>query len=381
MAVQTTWRLACLSAVLFSLMAKPSQTQRCSSEQTEDITIDIPAAFSKGIRGTDPIHAPSWEACVNACCLEKIAADKTCNYVVFNTKMKGRSPNCYRFYYPAKETCPVKRALGLMTFRIIEGKEISKSPLSLNRLPHPTVKGSLVSPKAAGFDLASTPGGLDSLPRASKKEEVFGPAGPPLEKVDGPSQHPKAGRTNSMEIFGSSLVPETSSAANTVQRPTPVKLTLARLGSQASRTVGAAAVRIPASHVPLSSPYARKTEGATLQPGMATLPQPLLPSKTRPRNSSSSSSTRPAPISSAPVRNSGLSNGQLGLEGQSPDANPGRKDAPWWSDQSILLTALFFGVLFFLLAVLLLGGKMLESLQRQHYTRLDYLINDMYANM
>ncbi|XP_007435860.1 MANSC domain-containing protein 1 [Python bivittatus] len=365
MALQTTRCLACLSAVLFSVMIKPSQTQRCSSEKMEDIMVYIPAAFSKGIRGTDPIYTPSWEACVNTCCLEKIAGDKTCNYVVFNTKMKGRSPNCYQFYYPAKEACPVKPALGLVTFRIIEGQEIPRPPPSLSELPHPTANRSLASPQAAGFDLARPPGGLDSLPRAFKKEKIFGPAEHPLGKVDGPSQHPKAGRTNDVEVFGSSLVQRSSSAANTIQQSAPVKLPLATHGSQTSRTVGAAAIRRSASHAPLSAPYARKTKVAALHPRKAALPQPLFPSKTQTHNFSSLSATLPTPNSSASVRDSHLSNGQFSLEGYSPEGSPGRRDGPQLSNQRFILATLFIAVLFLLLTVVI-GGKMLDSLKLLH---------------
>ncbi|KAM6436660.1 MANSC domain-containing protein 1 isoform 1-T4 [Liasis olivaceus] len=361
MALQTAGCLACLSAVLFSVMIKPSQTQRCSSEKMEDFMIYIPAAFSKGIRGTDPINTPSWEACVNACCLKKIAGDKTCNYVVFNTKMKGGSPNCYRFYYPAKEACPVKPALGLVTFRIIEGQEIPRPSPSLSELPHPTANRSLASPRAAGFDLARPLGGLDSLPRAFKKEKIFAPAEHPLGKVDGPSQHPKAGRTNDVEAFGSSLVQRSSSAANSIQQSAPVKLPLATLGSQTSRM----AIRMSASHAPLSAPYARKTKVARLHPRKAALSQPLLPSKTQTHYFSSLSATLPTPNSSAAVRDSHLSNGQFSLEGYSPEGSPGRQVDPRLSNQRFILATLFIAVLLLLLTVLI-GGKMLDSLKSLH---------------
>ncbi|XP_070802954.1 MANSC domain-containing protein 1 [Pituophis catenifer annectens] len=376
MAVQTTLCLAWVSAVLALVAVKPSQTQKCSSEKMEDMTIDIPTAFSKGIRGTDPIYAPSWEACVETCCSEKIAGDKTCNYAIFNTKMKSSSPNCYQFYFPTQETCPVKPASGLVTYRIIEGKQISKPAPSLKKVPHFTVNRT-ASPQAAGFGFARPLGRPDSLPKTSTKEEIFGPSDHPLEKVDGSSQHPKTGRTDEVETLGSSMVPESNSSASTIQRPTPVKLSLATLDSSTSRT---AAIHSPPSHVATPVPYARKTEAATLQPSKDPHPKPTLPSEIDLHRFSSSSSALPTPSSSP--RGSHLSDdGRLSLEGFSLDGSPARDDFSLLSDQSVLLAALFFGVLFFLLAVVLIGGKMFCSRQPQRYTRLDYLINDMYTNM
>ncbi|XP_026558006.1 MANSC domain-containing protein 1 [Pseudonaja textilis] len=380
MAVQTTRRLAWVSVALVLVVAKPSQTQRCSFEEVDDTTIDIPAAFSKGIRGTDPIYTPSWNACVENCCSERIAGDKRCNYAIFNTKMKGSSPNCYHFYFPAQETCPVKPALGLITYRIIEGKELFKPAPSLNKVPHSIVNGSLASPQAAEFGLARPLGGPDSLAKTSTKEEIFGPSDHSFEEVDGSPQHPKAGRTNGVETLGSSIGHESNSAASTIQQSTPVKLSLATLDSLTSRTVGdAAAIHNPPSHTTTASPYAGKTEAATLQPSEGPVSKPLLPSETDPRGFSSLSSAPSTPTAS--LRGSHLSDGRLSLEGFTPDDNPAGNDFSLLTDQSILLAALFFGVLFFFLAVVLIGGKICCSRQPQRYTRLDYLINDMYANM
>ncbi|KAM6290191.1 MANSC domain-containing protein 1 [Porphyrio hochstetteri] len=50
-------------------------------------------------------------------------------------------------------------------------------------------------------------------------------------------------------------------------------------------------------------------------------------------------------------------------------------------EKSSLVAALIFGVIFFLLVIALTGKKIHESLQKKHYTRLDYLINGMYADV
>ncbi|NXS54798.1 MANS1 protein, partial [Brachypteracias leptosomus] len=50
-------------------------------------------------------------------------------------------------------------------------------------------------------------------------------------------------------------------------------------------------------------------------------------------------------------------------------------------EESSLIAALLFGVIFLLLVIVLTGKKIHESLQKRHYTRLDYLINGMYADV
>ncbi|NXU02492.1 MANS1 protein, partial [Buphagus erythrorhynchus] len=50
-------------------------------------------------------------------------------------------------------------------------------------------------------------------------------------------------------------------------------------------------------------------------------------------------------------------------------------------EKSSLVAALVFGVIFLLLVIVLTGKKIHESLQKRHYTRLDYLINGMYADV
>lgn len=58
-----------------------------------------------------------------------------------------------------------------------------------------------------------------------------------------------------------------------------------------------------------------------------------------------------------------------------------RKDFVQLEDKSRLVVALLFGVIFLLLVIALTGKKMHESLRKRQYTRLDYLINGMYADV
>jgi len=58
-----------------------------------------------------------------------------------------------------------------------------------------------------------------------------------------------------------------------------------------------------------------------------------------------------------------------------------RKGGVQLGEKSSLVAALLFGVIFLLLVIALAGKKIHESLQKRHYTRLDYLINGMYADV
>lgn len=52
-----------------------------------------------------------------------IAGDKACNLMIFDTRKTVRQPNCYLFFCPSEEACPLKPAKGLMTYRILRGNE------------------------------------------------------------------------------------------------------------------------------------------------------------------------------------------------------------------------------------------------------------------
>lgn len=52
-----------------------------------------------------------------------IAGDKACNLMIFDTRKTTRQPNCYLFFCPSEEACPLKPAKGLMSYRIIRGNK------------------------------------------------------------------------------------------------------------------------------------------------------------------------------------------------------------------------------------------------------------------
>lgn len=52
-----------------------------------------------------------------------IAGDKACNLMIFDTRKTAKLPNCYLFFCPSEEACPLKPAKGLMSYRIIRGNK------------------------------------------------------------------------------------------------------------------------------------------------------------------------------------------------------------------------------------------------------------------
>lgn len=62
------WRWPVCLLVLTCVMAGPSVSQECSAEKMENTIIDINLSLPKGIRGAEPVYAPSSEACIRVCC-------------------------------------------------------------------------------------------------------------------------------------------------------------------------------------------------------------------------------------------------------------------------------------------------------------------------
>ncbi|XP_077612585.1 MANSC domain-containing protein 1 [Crocuta crocuta] len=114
------WSLTYTFVMICFLTLRLSTGQNCPTTSLEDVVIDIQSSLSKGIRGNEPIHTLTQEDCVNSCCSTKnITGDKACNLMIFDTRKTTRQPNCYLFFCPSEEACPLKPAKGLMSYRII----------------------------------------------------------------------------------------------------------------------------------------------------------------------------------------------------------------------------------------------------------------------
>ncbi|KAM8981660.1 MANSC domain-containing protein 1 [Sarcophilus harrisii] len=120
--------------MICALMPVQSISLSCPTESLEDVMIDIQSSLANGIRGIEPIHTETREDCINFGCLTKnITGNKECNLIIFDGRKTTKQPNCYLFYCPSKEACPLKSSKGIMTYRILK----DFSPLHKADLPHP----------------------------------------------------------------------------------------------------------------------------------------------------------------------------------------------------------------------------------------------------
>lgn len=203
-----------------------------------------------------------------------------------------------------------------------------------------------------------------------------------LDAIDGHSLHPKIkGLNHSKSLDSSSMHDITNTlppvVINTVPHLVPAVQTTVKLPSL---TTGAQAGSV-AVMAPRVSPSNAKTTGSTTfdhrSPDLAT----VIPRRSTTPVASTLDlflSSPPSKITPASLPDIHFSDGPLELEGSGPNRT---LDKTHFGDKSVLFAALFFGVMFLLFATVLVGRKMLESLQQRRYTRLDYLINGMYTSV
>ncbi|XP_054856494.1 MANSC domain-containing protein 1 [Eublepharis macularius] len=382
---------ACVAAVILCAVLELSQSRDCSTEKTENATVDLQVALSQGIRGADPVHVASWEACINICCFGKsISANKKCNLVVFKPQKKGNSPNCYLFYCPSEQACPVKQAAGLVTYRTIRDAEVLKPTSSSNKSLDLIVNGSFVSPKAVVLDVSSPttpPNWLDPsqksvTPKTSKV--LFSQIDKPVDKIHEHSNHPKGEGANPSESSDSRLTDQTISSltpATSPQNLVPIVQSTVKLPAVTRSTQASTVAVVPRSTAPsagrTTADYGKSYMASARQSHPAS--QPTATSQARAGNPTPLPSSLSKKVSSAASHEAHLRDGQLSGESDAPDGAPG--EAPYLGDKNVLLAALFFGVIFLLVAQVVIGQKMIESLRQKRYSRLDYLINGMYANV
>ncbi|NXP16874.1 MANS1 protein, partial [Scytalopus superciliaris] len=153
---------------------------------------------------------------------------------------------------------------------------------------------------------------------------------------------------------------------------------------------------IAVTHVPLSSSTASAstTKWVTTNSTSATAPSGLRtpaisPEPTAVSPNDTSHVTLPYFSGSILSASDSPTSSQNGLQGYDPSDSEsylsqgvlGGKGVAQLQEKSSLVAALLFGVVFLLLVIALTGRKIHESLQKRHYTRLDYLINGMYADV
>ncbi|XP_072780039.1 MANSC domain-containing protein 1 isoform X3 [Taeniopygia guttata] len=77
--------------------------------------------------------------------------DKKCNLIIFYAARASTHPNCYLFYCPSTEACPMKAATGLVSYKIttdihaLEDKSIKTENFSSNEYSLPSDAGIFIS--------------------------------------------------------------------------------------------------------------------------------------------------------------------------------------------------------------------------------------------
>lgn len=160
---------------------------------------------------------------------------------------------------------------------------------------------------------------------------------------------------------------------------------------------GVPATSIPVTHVLLSKPTnsasASTTKQVTTNSRSVTTPSgPRTPAMAPEPTIGSSNDTSHVTLLSFPgfiLSSDSPAPSQNDLRGYDPSDSEsslsegvlGGRGVFQLGEKSSLVAALFFGMMFLLLVIVLTGKKIHESLQKRHYTRLDYLINGMYADV
>ncbi|XP_038610399.1 MANSC domain-containing protein 1 [Tachyglossus aculeatus] len=304
------WALAL--AVLAGLGLDPAAAgQSCPVERQEDVIVDIQAAFSRGIRSTEPEYVATEEACLNACCLTKnISGDKECNLIIFDTRKIVNQQNCYLFYCPSEEACPMKPARGLVSYR----RTRDLPPLDKTYLPNKnrSSEGEPVGVKsvaqAATSDPRRPPGTnstavswegeiskTSGLPNASRKQwdEIDGRAQiPPSEKTAG-------GLGSSQKQGIAKLLPQKGSPDSTAPAHSHPNMPTSTLAPPPPppQTTGSTAPPMPPSPPSQTPGSALTSTSPPLQSAPEqnpTIPRSLVPSQTLPTATVPPLSTSPA---------------------------------------------------------------------------------------
>ncbi|NXF17805.1 MANS1 protein, partial [Rhodinocichla rosea] len=439
--------------VIAWLMAGPAQSQECSAEKMENSIIDIDLSLPRGVRGAEPLRVPGAGACVRACCSgHRLAGDKKCNLIIFYAARTSTHPNCYLFYCPSTEACPMKPATGLVSYKITtvflfpEDKSIKTENFSSNEYSLPSDAGTFISHsqdihqnhtaslEQSVFHQASEllnhiGKHLDNMelhtvsPESQRAKESEGldpvsrqqgikvpPSTPSAAPVGNPTaSFPTSARAGTPETSSSSLAALPTGTAQlesltTSLHPSAAKPTTAHPTRAASPPAAATAAKpaVPATsitvtHVPLSKPTNSASPSATVQvttnSGSATALSGLRTPAMAPEPTVvSSNDTSHVTLLSFPgfmLSSNSPATSQNDLQGYDPSDSENSlsegvlrgKGVFQLGEKSSLVAALFFGVIFFLLVIVLTGKKIHESLQKRHYTRLDYLINGMYADV
>ncbi|NWW30413.1 MANS1 protein, partial [Panurus biarmicus] len=440
--------------VITCVMAGPALSQECSAEKMENSIIDIDLSLPRGVRGAEPLLVPSAGACVRACCSEhRLAGDKKCNLIIFYAARTSTHPNCYLFYCPSTEACPMKPTTGLVSYKITtdihgpEDKSIKTENSSSNEYSLPSDAGTFISPSQnihqdhtaslqqsvfhqasellnhigkhldnvelrTVFPESQRAKQSESLDPVSRQEVIPLPANMPSAVAAGnpTASFPTTVQAGTPETSSVSLTPLPTSTAQLEPRTTPLHAAAAakpnttQATTAASQPAAATAAEpgVPATSItvtpvllskPTNSASASRVKQVTTNYRSATTPSGLRTPAIAPEPtvvlSNDTSHVTLLPFPGFILSSESPASSQNDLRGYDPSDSESSlsegvlrgKGVFQLGEKSSLVAALFFGVMFLLLVIVLTGKKIHESLQKRHYTRLDYLINGIYADV
>ncbi|XP_019399806.1 PREDICTED: MANSC domain-containing protein 1 [Crocodylus porosus] len=410
----------CTLIMLCAMIPEPSLCQNCSLEKMENVIVDVTASLKKGIKGIEPVYTLTSAACINACCIGKnISGDKKCNLMIFDARRIGMYPNCYLFYCPSREACPMKPAEGFVSYRIIRDSQILKKNPFTNKNLH------FARDDSNGEKLVKTQNALQiqaillnstvSLQQyiTSRMSESMDHVAEHLDNTELHAQFPQGQGKKVPKNSDSFLSEKMNDVLSSINATTAH----AELGTPTSTTQAAPSTTTTTSTTAPTEPTTTSTTATTCSQPSTTFtsatatafgkidhmiknPQTTIVSaqlgtsttKMEPKTASVaaisisslfsfSGVALPSKKSTDFLQNTHQTKGELTLEGYLSDDVSQSSAVSHFGEKSSLITALFFGLMFLLLAVTLIGRRMSESFWRRRYTRLDYLINGMYADV
>ncbi|XP_069719444.1 MANSC domain-containing protein 1 [Phaenicophaeus curvirostris] len=433
--------------------AAPPPGPECAAEPLRDALVDINLSLPRGVRGAEPVFAPSPEACVRACCSgDKPPGDKKCNLVIFDIRRTNAHPNCYLFYCPSTEACPMKPATGFVSYKItrdthaLEDTTFKSEDFSSHGYSLPSDDGAFISHSQttqqnrtaasqqpvfhqasellkhmakqldksevhtvfAESQRAEHPETLDSIPRQkvinlwsnTSSTVQIGNTSASFRTTQSSVPEPSSTTPSPLPTSTTRLQFRTTSVPAGSVRPTAVTTTTAIFlrTADARAKPGIPPATITATHVPRFSPTTSASTSTTKQvttnsrsattPSGLRTPAILLEPTVVSSNGTSHVTllsfpgvTLSASDSSTAPQNDSQGYDTSDLESYLPENVLRGKGVIQLGEKNSLVAALFFGVIFLLLVIALTGKKIHESLQKRHYTRLDYLINGIYADV
>ncbi|XP_077026203.1 MANSC domain-containing protein 1 [Tamandua tetradactyla] len=425
MSFREEWSLTYAFAVICFLTLGLSTSQNCPTKRLEDVVIDIQSSLSKGIRGNEPIYTLIQEDCINACCSTRnISGDKACNLMIFDTRKTAKQPNCYLFFCPSEEACPLKQAKGLMTYRIIRdfppvtstdqpshklsqedplsrglsSQAVPSMPTYLTNYSKPTL-GDTLSRKVGSSNHSEKLSRIDQTTTQFKKDHAQSSQFSPEQKIAHllpknvtaflTTVAPASPHTISATPKPALLQPSSPGVKPVVtsqplEAPTPPSEAAPSFQPPTAliSTIFTHAVVTPRAGTTTTVPATVFQAPTDLKVTLETGPSRKTPNPSLNKEGAPDSATVPLSNVNSPTMNETPSqeNGKASPGGSSLNSVPeSRHGLPF--EKWLLVGTLLFGVLFLVIGFVLLGRMLSESLRRKRYSRLDYLINGIYVDM